>query len=232
MAITEQWITPYLLLFVLVLTLPTSTAPSPLDALRVLPPTCKRIECPAFDVIDRGDGFEIRRYSSTPWMSTALIEDISFVEATREGFLQLFSYINGNNTYGVKIEMTAPVITQITPSDGPFCASTFVVSFYVPKENQANPPPARNLHLQLWGLKFAAVRQFGGFVKDSNVAVEAAALYSSLAGSRWISAVDKGGEGDPTSVYTVAQYNSPFEYTGRVNEIWMLFDEEDIGSSF
>ncbi|KAG0499362.1 hypothetical protein HPP92_004053 [Vanilla planifolia] len=62
--------------------------PSPLDALRVLPPTCKRIECPAFDVIDRGDGFEIRRYSSTPWMSTALIEDISFVEATREGFLQ------------------------------------------------------------------------------------------------------------------------------------------------
>ncbi|XP_072964866.1 uncharacterized protein [Typha angustifolia] len=191
------------------------------------PPSCDRIECPTYDVVDKGNGFEIRRYNSTAWMSTSPIEDISFVDATRAGFLQLFDYIQGKNEYGATIEMTAPVITQVAPSDGPFCVSSFVVSFYVPKKNQANPPPAKDLHLQKWGVKYAAIRQFGGFVSDASIGEEAAALYASLEGSNWASAVEKGRKADPTSAYTVAQYNSPFEYSGRVNEIWMLFDVQD-----
>uniref|UniRef100_A0A1D1YMI0 Heme-binding protein 2 n=1 Tax=Anthurium amnicola TaxID=1678845 RepID=A0A1D1YMI0_9ARAE len=191
-------------------------------------PTCGRIECPDFDVVEEGNGYEIRRYNSTAWMSTATpIDDISLVEATRKGFRLLFDYIQGKNEFGEKIEMTAPVITEVSPSDGPFCTSSFVVSFYVPKKNQANPPPADGLHLQKWGIKYAAIRQFGGFVSDSNVGEEAAALYASLAGTKWSSAVDKGRSKDPTSVYTVAQYNSPFEFSGRVNEIWMFLDTED-----
>jgi SOUL heme-binding protein len=58
------------------------------SALKSLPPSCERIECPSYDVVDQGNGFEIRRYNSTEWMSTAAIEDISLVEATRTGFLQ------------------------------------------------------------------------------------------------------------------------------------------------
>lgn len=52
------------------------------------PPTCNRIECPSFDVIETGDGYEIRRYDSAVWASTAPIQDISLHEATRRGFLQ------------------------------------------------------------------------------------------------------------------------------------------------
>ncbi|KAJ4796950.1 Heme-binding protein 2 [Rhynchospora pubera] len=185
-------------------------------ALKSVPPTCKRIECPSYDVVDQGNGFEIRRYNSTEWMSTAPIEDISFVEATRTGFLQLFDYIQGKNTNNETIEMTGPVITQVSPSDGPFCASSFVVSFYVPKKNQADPPLADGLHLQKWGPTYAAVRQFSGFVSDDSLGEET---------SNWASAVDQGRKADPTSAYTVAQYNSPFEFTGRVNEIWMLFSQ-------
>ncbi|KAJ6833279.1 putative heme-binding protein 2 [Iris pallida] len=196
-----------------------------------VPPSCERIECPSYDVVDKGNGFEIRRYNSTAWMSTPKIENISFVGATRTGFLLLFDYIQGKNEYGAKIEMTAPVITQVSPSDGPFCASSFVVSFYVPKKNQADTPPAEGLHVQRWGVMYAAVRQFGGFVSDDSIGGEAAALYSDLAGSHWASAVDKGRSADPTSDYTVAQYNSPFEFSGRVNEIWMMFDPEDGYSS-
>lgn len=118
--------------------------------------------------------------------------------------------------------MTAPVITQVSPSDGPFCASSFVVSFYVPRQNQGKPPPADGLRVQKWGVRYAAVRQFGGFVSDYGVGEEAAALYSSLEGSAWFGAVEQ----DPTSVYTVAQYNSPFEFTDRVNEIWMTLNVE------
>uniref|UniRef100_A0A0E0JFG2 Heme-binding protein 2 n=1 Tax=Oryza punctata TaxID=4537 RepID=A0A0E0JFG2_ORYPU len=193
-----------------------------------VPPSCERIECPAYEVVDSANGFEIRRYSDAMWASTAPIEDISFVAATRTGFLQLFNYIQGKNAYNETIEMTAPVLTQVAPSDGPFCASSFVVSFYVPAKNQADPPPAEGLHVQRWaGARYAAVRRFGGFVADSDVGEQAALLDASLQGTRWAAAVSDGRRADPASSYTVAQYNSPFEFSGRVNEVWMLFDAKD-----
>ncbi|KAK6935072.1 SOUL hem-binding protein [Dillenia turbinata] len=191
------------------------------------PPTCTRIECPSYDVIFNGKAYEIRRYNYTVWMSTSTIDDISFVSATRTGFLKLFDYIQGKNKDEKKIEMTAPVITQVIPSDGPFCKSSFVVSFYVPKFYQPNPPPAHGLHAQKWEPVYTAVRQFDGFVSDDDTGKEAAALYASLAGSRWADAIDKTSSSDPTSSYIVAQYNSPFEYDSRVNEIWMTFNMQD-----
>ncbi|KAK3198517.1 hypothetical protein Dsin_021932 [Dipteronia sinensis] len=128
------------------------------------------------------------------------------------------------NKYKQTIEMTGPVITQILPSDGPFCKSTFNVSFYMPKENQADPPPAEGLQVQRWKPTYMAARQFSGFVEDSSVGKEAAALKSSLEGTVWGDAIQKNvGDG----VYTVAQYNSPFEFENRVNEIWMMFHVED-----
>ncbi|KAL5702633.1 hypothetical protein ACHQM5_027828 [Ranunculus cassubicifolius] len=193
----------------------------------ISPPSCNRIECPGYDLIHTGNGFEIRRYNSSMWMSTSPIEDISFVDGTRTGFLQLFKYISGKNKYNEKIEMTAPVLTQIAPSDGPFCESTFTVSFYVPQVNQANPPPAEGLHVQKWGTTFVAVRQFGGFVKDSDIGEEAAALHDSLVASKWSDVVEKGEATVLPASYIVAQYNSPFEFTNRVNEIWMTFTMEE-----
>ncbi|KAH7682276.1 SOUL hem-binding protein [Dioscorea alata] len=184
----------------------------------VFPPTCERIECAEFVVIGEGNGYEIRRYDSAVWMSTSPIDDISLVNATRTGFFQLFDYIQGKNEYGETIEMTGPVMSQISPSDGPFCKSSFVVSFSVPKKNQANPPPAEGLHVQKWQSKFLAVRQFGGFVSDDTIGQQADALFSSLTGSNWASAID------PSGAYAVAQYNSPFEFSGRVNEVWITLD--------
>ncbi|KAJ1425236.1 SOUL heme-binding protein [Sesbania bispinosa] len=192
-----------------------------------IPPTCKRIECPNYDIIQVGNGYEIRRYNSPVWISNSPIQDISLVEATRTGFRRLFDYIQGKNNYKQKIEMTAPVLTEVLPSDGPFCESSFVVSFFVPKENQANPPTAKDLHVQRWKTVYVAVRQFGGFVSDSSVGEEAAALKASIAGTKWAAAIEKSHRAGHASVYSVAQYNSPFEYDDRVNEIWFLFDMEN-----
>ncbi|CAA6665258.1 unnamed protein product [Spirodela intermedia] len=192
-------------------TAPSSLLLSPLILLLLLmlllfpAASIRPAKCPTYEVVDQGKGYEIRRYNSTAWTSTAAIEDISLVEATRTAFLQLFDYIQGKNEYGEKIEMTAPVITEVAPSDGPICASSFVVSFYVPKKNQANPPPAAGL---LRGLRLRRGRR-----------EEAATLYESLAGSEWAAAAD------PAAAYIVAQYNSPFEFTGRVNEIWIFLVE-------
>ncbi|KAH1120649.1 hypothetical protein J1N35_003809 [Gossypium stocksii] len=193
----------------------------------IFPPSCNRIECPSFDLIEVGIGYEIRRYNSTIWVTTSSIQDISLVEATRTGFLQLFDYIQGKNKYKQQIEMTAPVITEVLPSDGPFCESSFRISFYLPKVNQENPPPAEGLHIQKWKSTYLAVRQFSGFVTDYNVGVEAAALEASLGDTVWSPAIKKSQKDETSSVYLVAQYNSPFEFSGRVNEIWMLVDLED-----
>ncbi|CAL4978539.1 unnamed protein product [Urochloa decumbens] len=215
----------------LVLLVAATAAAALLAVAAAVPPTCERIECPAYEVVDSANGFEIRRYTDAMWVSTAPIEDISFVAATRTGFLQLFKYIQGKNAYNETIEMTAPVLTDVSPSDGPFCASSFVVSFYVPAKNQADPPPAEGLHVRRWaGDRYAAVRRFGGFVADADVGEQAARLDASLQGTRWAAAVNEGRREDPKTSYTVAQYNSPFEFSGRVNEIWMLFDGAKVGS--
>lgn len=193
------------------------------DAVGGFPPQCTRIECPTYDVVHSGDDYEIRVYNSSMWATTSPIDDISFVDGTLTGFLQLFNYIQGQNDYNQQIEMTAPVLTEIAPSDGPFCESSFLVSFYVPKKNQADPPPAKGITTQKWGPTYVAVRQFGGFVTDLGIGVEAAALSASLSGTVWSDAIKKSHAGEITTVYTVAQYNSPFEFDNRVNEIWFKF---------
>lgn len=55
---------------------------------QTVPETCNRIECPTYDVVYSGDGYEIRVYNHSMWATTAPIDDISFVSATRTGFLQ------------------------------------------------------------------------------------------------------------------------------------------------
>lgn len=187
-------------------------------------PSCKKIECPNYNLVQQSNSFEIRRYNSTVWMSTSSIQDISFTNATRTGFLQLFNYISGKNEAEKKIEMTAPVLTGILPSDGPFCESSFDVSFYVPKVNQGDPPAAEGLHVEKWAPTYVAVRQFGGFADDYNIGKEAASLKASLAGTPWYTAIEKSRR-SAKSAYVVAQYNAPFEFEDRVNEIWLAFDE-------
>ncbi|XP_047072939.1 uncharacterized protein LOC124682263 [Lolium rigidum] len=98
------------------------------------------------------------------------------------------------------IEMTASVLTKVAPSDGPFCASSFVVSFYVPAKNQADPPAADGLTVQRWaGARYAAVRRFGGFVADSDIGQQAALLDASLQGTKWAASVSDGGSAGPVS---------------------------------
>ncbi|KAI5055636.1 hypothetical protein GOP47_0029157 [Adiantum capillus-veneris] len=180
--------------------------------------TCESIECPAYEELYEADDFSVRLYNGTVWMATSAIEDTSFYNATRVGFLKLFAYIQGANEEGVTVNMTAPVLTGVIPSDGPFCKSSFVVRFYVPTANQESPPtPISSLGLQVerWDAMYFAVRQFSGFATDSNVVEEGATLAESVyeAGLEVATTTDES--------YYVAQYNSPFQISGRVNEIFL-----------
>ncbi|KAL9264527.1 Heme-binding protein 2-like protein [Drosera capensis] len=189
------------------------------------PSACSRIECPSYDVVYSGKDYEIHRYdaSHTTWISTSPIPGNSLTVSTALGFLPLFAYIQGANNRKQKIEMTAPVLTQVSPTSGSFLKSAYKVNFFLPKANQANPPTSTAVHPQKWTKTYAAVRQFSGFVMDNTVKDQVAALQASIKGSQWESAIQKSHGGNLT--YAVAQYNSPFEFANRVNEIWFTFEQ-------
>ncbi|CAI9112648.1 OLC1v1013121C1 [Oldenlandia corymbosa var. corymbosa] len=115
--------------------------------------------------------------------------------------------------------MTAPVLTSIVPGAGPLHASAYFVRLYLPLEFQASPPlplPELNLKPDSWFSHCIAVRKFSGFARDSNVVKEAEKLAISLSKSPWANSTS-----DSKSAYSIAQYNSPFRFLGRQNEVWV-----------
>jgi len=188
----------------------------------------QNIEGPQYTVVHVESDFEIRLYRQSTWISTP-VEDISFSKATQIGFHKLFQYIQGANINNSRVEMTTPVLTGIVPSAGPFCSSAFKVRFYVPSEFHDNPPmPLLDSDLEVENRheKCVAVRSFSGFAMDGNVAKEASMLELSLQKTPWANVTDvepKTGE----DAYTIAQYSSPFQILGRVNEVWVSFPSSD-----
>jgi len=51
-----------------------------------IPESCKKYECPTYNVTEMGKDYEIRSYNSPVWISTSPVQDNSLVAATRKGF--------------------------------------------------------------------------------------------------------------------------------------------------
>lgn len=179
---------------------------------------CKAIESPQYSVVHAESDFEVRLYVNSTWMS-APVNELSFEKATLFGFHRLFQYIQGANLNCSRIAMTAPVVTSIVPGAGPFQSSAYIVRFYLPVKFQADPPvPLDELHLKpyTWNSRCVAVRKFSGYAKDENVAREAKRLAVSLSTSPWVNVTST----DSNSSYSIAQYDSPFQFIHRTNEVW------------
>ncbi|XP_031474816.1 uncharacterized protein LOC116247011 [Nymphaea colorata] len=178
------------------------------------------IESPQFTLIHSESEFEIRLYRESSWMS-ALVQDISFEKSTRGGFHRLFQYIQGANLNFSRIPMTAPVLTSIVPGSGPLYSSGYIVRFYLPTKFQETPPlplPELDLQEEKWEGRCVAVRKFSGFARDSNIVKEAQSLATSLGRSPWANSTTFD---EDKYAYSIAQYNSPFRFIGRTNEVWV-----------
>ncbi|PIA61797.1 hypothetical protein AQUCO_00200056v1 [Aquilegia coerulea] len=179
---------------------------------------CNGIESPQYTVIHTESDFEIRLYRESAWMS-APVRDISFEKATKVGFHRLFQYIQGANLNNSRISMTTPVLTSIVSDSGPFRSSAYFVRFYLPVKFQGIPPlplPELNLRSIASGSHCVAIRKFSGFARDNNIVSEAEKLAISLAGSPWANSTSKS-----KNAYSIAQYNSPFRFIRRINEVWV-----------
>ncbi|GER27354.1 heme-binding protein [Striga asiatica] len=98
---------------------------------------------------------------------------------------------------------------SIVPGAGPLHSSAYFVGHYLPVKFQAGPPvPLPELHLKpdQWKSHCIAVRKFSGFARDNNIVKEAEKLAVSLSNGY---------------AYSIAQYNFPFKFIGRVNEVWV-----------
>lgn len=177
------------------------------------PDFCNKLDCPEFKVIDKQDGYEIREYDASAWISTSLA-GVDYNSASRQMFQRLFDYIQGKNDKKQKIDMTAPVIIRLIPGPGPACESNFTMSFYMSNSISDPPQPTDpTVFLEQAPVFRAYVRQFGGYiVKIEDWVNEAQQLIKAINNpSVYVS-----------DYYYTAGYNSPFQIFNRHNEIWFL----------
>lgn len=184
------------------------------------PSFCHGLECPGYGILGYLNSTEIRRYDASTWVSTN-ISDVSYDKALNVMFWRLFKYISGANKDGVKIEMTAPVKVRLIPSQGPFCESKFVMSFFVSNSFQGKPPAptSEDVYIDHVPETTYFVTSFGGFARESKVVRHATELVEGLE--------DAGYKFNKHHFFS-AGYDSPFRLTDRHNEIWV----ESIGSDF
>ena len=110
-----------------------------------------------YEVVDKNDIYEIRKYS-----------DRLAVETSRAGidsnFRKLFNYISGSNENNQEIKMTAPV-TQIEKN------GNMTMQFYLPSEfDENNVPSPSNSEVRVLNMKggyFAAIT-YSGRASDKN----------------------------------------------------------------
>ncbi|XWS37514.1 hypothetical protein CRYUN_Cryun19dG0049300 [Craigia yunnanensis] len=153
---------------------------------------------------------------------SATVNDLSFQKATLFGFHRLFQFIQGANLNYSRVAMTSPVVSRLVPGAGPFHSSAFVVRFYLPAKFQDCPPtpvPELNLEPYTWESHYVAVRKFSGFATDDSLLSEAVKLATSLSLSPWANLTTA-----TDYTYSIAQYDPPFRFIGRVNEVWVEVD--------
>jgi hypothetical protein len=130
---------------------------------------------------------------------------------------RLFKYISGANEEGRKVPMTAPVITKVTPAQGPFCEDSFAISFFVPFDFQSAPPKPTDELVEVVTLPpmDVYVLGFGGFATGAGYLDKAAEA---------VKALDGAGLAYSSEFFYTAGYDSPFRLRNRHNEVWIMAD--------
>jgi len=194
------------------------------------PEFCGDLDCPAFDVIKSGVGYEVRKYATAHWISVNITKDGArgegYHKALTEGFALLLHYTQGFNMNDTKIDMTAPVHVTAFENYGEQKDQTlFIVSFFVPLAHQEKPiePRDKRLYINQCEEVTVAVRVFGGYAVHWRKIVEPE--LEELA--RDLSA---GHETFDPNVLIVAQYDPPTKIVDRHNEVWLVLKKKELRS--
>lgn len=187
------------------------------------------LETVKFKVLSRNDKYEIREVEPYFIAETRMPGKNGFdLNGASQSFNVLAEYLFGKNTAKEKIEMTTPVLTRKTQSNGEKMEMTTPVitkrlededkwqmSFVMPSKYGSNLPLPKDSSVNIREVprKIVAVVAFSGFVTDDEVKSRESSLRSALKNDNQFQV--KGG-----ASVEVAQYNPPFTlpFTRR-NEI-------------
>jgi len=194
----------------------TAQAPPPPE-----PSWCNGLDCPVYKSVrfcnNSQGSFEIRSYDALRWVSTN-VSSVTYDGVGQTGFNKLFKYISGANVGQQKVDMTAPVATDIYAGQGPNCNSTFRISFFIPylyQGAQAPPQPTEeDVYIYTRPATLYAVGVFSGWANWWEVEVQPQIVKLGAAVALANLTVPNGQE-------SVSQYDSPFTIFNRHNEIWM-----------
>ncbi|XP_069491321.1 heme-binding protein 2-like [Ambystoma mexicanum] len=174
------------------------------------PDFCAEVqECFAFTLLCNGTDYQARVYPPSTWVGTRVTA--TYTRAKLTGFWRLLSYIQGQNEEGVKIEVTAPVITRVPL--GSDVEKEYAVYFLLPVVHQEAPPipTSPDVFFSRFPEMVVYVRSFGGWIINSNRDFHSKALDTSLR---------ENGEDFTPDYYYTAGYNGPMKLFNRHNEIW------------
>lgn len=170
--------------------------------------------CPEYTVVEAGRGYERRAYGPGLWVSTR-VAGMGYQEATREGFMRLFSYIQGENEQNTKIAMTSPVVDKVMANeDWTDFHRNLTISFYVSSEFMEDGPPRPtnpDVHVMRAPAMEVYARTFSGYANADMYMEHAVALATLLS---------EAEEPFECGYFATAGYDSPMHLFNRRNEVW------------
>lgn len=172
--------------------------------------------CPEYTVVEEGEGYERRAYGPGLWVGTRVVGK-GYNAATNEGFMKLFSYIQGENEQATKIAMTSPVLNKVMANeDWTDFNRNFTIAFYVSSEfMEDGPPRPTNPDVRVMRVPAMEVyaRTFSGYANADMYLEHAMTLASALS---------EAGEPFECAHFATAGYDAPMKPFNRRNEVWFF----------
>lgn len=135
-------------------------------------------------------------------------------------FMKLFRYISGVNEQTEEIEMTVPVLTQMTLQEDNMINKQ--MCFYLNKKHQENPPTPvdEDVKIEQNEEMTVFVHTFGGYAMRDNVWIKEAQIFAEKLSQ-------KADSIDFSKFYT-AGYDSPMKFWNRRNEVMFLVNPNEV----
>jgi len=189
------------------------------EARNAISGSAEGLDMPAYTVLERRPGYEVRRYDGYGMAALSLDASRAIgLEGTVRAFNALSGYVLGANADGAVLEMTAPLRTELASEFG---AGDAELSIMLPCRLSAVTAPAPSdgaVRLRQQAPQTMAVAKFAGLATDGEVRRRLLALRQELAADGVVAA---GGG------YSLLQYNSPYTLPfQRKNEIAVPVEPE------
>ncbi|MCI4382923.1 hypothetical protein PGIGA_G00020260 [Pangasianodon gigas] len=157
--------------------------------------------------------YETRHYDKAHWACITVKED-TYEQSIGYGFMKIMRYICQQNSLGIYLGMTIPILTVVRTEEANTSMSRAItVAYYLPSNHQAQPPQPLDpdIVIEAWPATTVYTRAFTGATNETTLMSQSNTLAEML---------DSPGL-YVTDSFIIAGYTNPAA-AHRVNEIWFI----------